>query len=139
MTPEQVTLVKESFAKVEPIAEDAAAMFYDILFQMDPDLKDLFKGDMKEQGRKLMASLKMVVASLDRLGEVKDAVEKLGVRHLDYGVEFKDYDTVGAALLVTLQQGLGDAFTEDVKDAWMEAYLTLSEVMMEAAQNAQKN
>jgi hemoglobin-like flavoprotein len=133
MTPENQTLVRDSFAKVVPIAPQAAAMFYDRLFVLDPSLKPLFKGDMTEQGRRLMAMIGTAVANLDRLETIVPAVQDLGRRHATYGVQPAHYDTVAVALLWTLGQGLGEAFTPPVKAAWTEAYRILSTVMKEAA------
>src|SRR3978361_1919263 len=114
MTPENQTLVRESFAKVVPIAPQAAALFYDRLFSLDPSLRPLFKGDMNEQGRKLMAMIGTAVANLGQLDRIVPAVQGLGRKHVTYGVRPDHYDTVGAALLWTLGQGLGDAFTPPV-------------------------
>jgi hemoglobin-like flavoprotein len=133
MTPEDQTLVRDSFAKVVPIAPQAAAMFYDRLFVLDPSLKPLFKGDIAEQGRKLMAMIGVAVASLDKLDTIVPAVQDLGRRHKTYGVPPASYDTVAAALLWTLGQGLGDAFTPDVEAAWTQAYTILATVMKDAA------
>lgn len=133
MTPEQAVLVKTSWAKVVPISEQAAELFYGKLFELDPALKDLFKGDMKEQGRKLMAMINTAVNALDKLESVVPAVQDLGKRHVAYGVKDKDYDTVGAALLWTLGEGLGDDFTDEVKDAWAAVYGVLAGTMKEAA------
>lgn len=133
MTPEQVALVKESFAKVVPIAEQAAELFYGKLFELNPDYKALFKGDMKEQGQKLMTMIGTAVNSLDRLEEIVPAVKDLGRRHVDYGVKDEDYAVVGEALIWTLGQGLGDAFTDDVKAAWLEVYTVLADTMIAAA------
>lgn len=133
MTPEQVTLIQESFAKVAPIADTAAEIFYAKLFELDPALQPLFKGDMKEQGAKLMATLSVVVNGLTDLDSIVPAVQDLGRRHVGYGVEDSHYDTVGAALIFTLGQGLGDAFTDDVKNAWLEAYGILAATMKDAA------
>lgn len=133
MSPQQIALVKESFAKVEPIREQAAALFYQRLFELDPELKQLFKGDMQEQGRKLMMMIGTAVNGLDKLDEIVPAVQDLGRRHVGYGVKSADYDTVGSALLWTLEQGLGDAFTEETKGAWIEVYGTLSTTMQDAA------
>lgn len=133
MTPHQISLVKDSFAKVAPISEAAATIFYGRLFALDPSLRPLFKGDMKEQGRKLMAMIGTAVASLDRLETILPAVEALGARHAGYGVSEKDYGTVAEALLGTLEEGLGDAFTPDTKAAWTECYLVLAGVMKKAA------
>ena len=133
MTPEQIDLVQNSFKLVAPIAEDAAALFYDRLFTLDPALRPLFKNDMKEQGRKLMQALSIVVKGLKRLDTILPAVQDLGRRHVHYGVRDEHYDTVGAALLWTLTQGLGDAFTPEVEDAWATAYGLLAGAMKEAA------
>ena len=133
MTPENQNLVRDSFAKVGPIAPQAAAMFYDRLFILDPSLKPLFKGDMTEQGRKLMAMIGTAVAHLDKLETIVPAVQDLGRRHATYGVKPAHYETVGAALIWTLGQGLGDDFTPLVKAAWTEVYTVLSTVMKDAA------
>ena len=137
MSPEEIKLVQSTFQKVAPIAEDAAAMFYARLFPLNPKLKTLFKGDMVGQGKKLMAMLATAVNGLDHLDEIVPAVRNLGVRHVDYGVSAQDYDTVGEALLWTLGQGLGDAFTPEVKAAWTEAYVLLATTMKDAAQAAE--
>src|SRR4051795_5066718 len=133
MTPENQSLVRDSFVKIVPIAPQAAALFYDRLFQLDPSLKPLFTGDMNEQGRKLMAMISMAVANLDKLHTIVPAVRDLGRRHVGYGVESAQYDTVAAALLWTLGQGLGAAFTPPVEAAWTEAYTILATVMKDAA------
>jgi hemoglobin-like flavoprotein len=133
MTPEQKTLVQESFKKVVPISETAAELFYGRLFELDPGLKKLFKGDMKEQGRLLMTMIGTAVGGLDDLGAIVPAVQALGVRHKKYGVTDKDYDTVAAALLWTLEKGLGAGFTPAVKDAWVAVYGVLGGTMKQAA------
>jgi len=133
MNPRQIALVRSSWRQVLPIAEQAAEIFYARLFELDPTLKPLFRGDMTEQGRKLMAMLGAVVAQLDRLGELVPAVQQLGRRHAGYGVEDRHYDTVGEALLGTLRAGLGDALSREAEEAWATAYTTLARVMMRAA------
>ena len=133
MTPQQVVLVQTSWQKVVPIKDKAAELFYGKLFELDPALKPMFRGDMAEQGRKLTAMLNTVVVKLDNLGEIVPAVQDLGKRHVAYGVDDAHYDTVGAALLWTLGAGLGDAFTPEVKEAWTKAYVTLAGAMKEAA------
>lgn len=133
MTPENQTLVRESFAKVAPIAPQAAALFYGRLFELDPSLRPLFKGDMTDQGRKLMTMIGTAVANLNRLETIVPAVQDLGRRHAGYGVQQAHYDTVAAALLWTLGQGLGEGFTPAVEAAWTEAYGVLAGVMQEAA------
>lgn len=136
MTPEQKTLVQSSFTKVAPIADTAAALFYGKLFELDPDLKPLFKGDMTEQGKKLMQMIGTAVNGLDRLDQIVPVVQELGKRHVDYGVKNKDYDSVGTALIWTLEQGLGEAFTPDVKESWVTVYTILADTMKDAATEA---
>ena len=136
MTPEQAVIVKTSWEKVLPISETAAELFYGKLFELDPSVKALFKGDMKEQGSKLMKMINTAINGLDKLEEIVPAVQQLGVRHVAYGVKDAHYDTVGAALLWTLETGLGDDFTEEVKDAWATVYGVLADTMKAAAADA---
>lgn len=133
MTPEQISLIQGSFSKVAPIAETAADLFYGKLFELNPELKPLFKGSIKQQGAKLMATLNVVVNGLTDLESLVPAVQELGRRHNGYGVEEQDYDTVGEALIWTLGQGLGGAFTNEVEEAWTTAYGILAETMKDAA------
>ncbi|MFO1186691.1 MAG: globin family protein [Alphaproteobacteria bacterium] len=136
MTPLQVAEVQRTFSLVVPIKDKAAEIFYGRLFDLDPSLAKLFKGDMKEQGKKLMSTLATVVAGLSSPKSILPAVEALGRKHVGYGVEDRHYDTVGAALLWTLGQGLGKAFTAEVKEAWTAAYTLLAGVMKEGAKKA---
>jgi len=133
MTPEKITLVKTSWAKVKPITETAAELFYGKLFEIDPSLKSMFPADMKEQGKKLMAMINTAVNALDKLETIVPAVQDLGRRHVDYGVKDEHYDTVASALIWTLGEGLGDDFTDEVKEAWVETYTILATTMMDAA------
>lgn len=133
MSPETVSLVQGTFAKVAPIAPTAAALFYGKLFELDPTLKPMFKGDITEQGAKLMKMIGMAVNSLNNLDALVPVVQDLGTRHVDYGVKDKHYDTVGEALIWTLGEGLGEDFTDAVKAAWIETYTVLATVMKEAA------
>ncbi|HVU44014.1 MAG TPA: globin family protein [Xanthobacteraceae bacterium] len=133
MTPDQVKAIQESFAKVTPISEQAAALFYGRLFEVDPALKPLFHGDMKDQGRKLMATLAVVVNNLNNLGAVLPAASALAKRHVTYGVKPAHYTPVGEALLWTLQQGLGASWTPELAAAWAAAYGVLSEYMIAEA------
>ncbi|MGC6582030.1 MAG: globin domain-containing protein [Akkermansiaceae bacterium] len=134
LTLEQKILVQESWEKVKPISETAAELFYGKLFELDPDLKPMFaNSDMKEQGKKLMVMIGAAVKGLDSLGELVPAVQKLGERHVGYGVKKSHYDTVGAALLDTLEKGLADDFTSETKEAWTITYTTLASVMIEAS------
>jgi len=136
MTPEQIELVKQSWAQVVPISDKAAELFYGKLFELDPSVRSLFSGDMEEQGRKLMKMIGTAVNALDRLDDVVPAVQELGVRHIAYGVKDEHYGTVGAALLWTLETGLGEAFTEPTKQAWATVYGILAETMKSAAAKA---
>jgi hemoglobin-like flavoprotein len=133
MKPDNIALVKDSWQQVLPIQDTAASLFYGRLFELDPALRALFRGDMAEQGRKLMTMITMVVTSLDNLAPLLGAVEDLGRRHVGYGVTDAHYDTVGSALLWTLGKGLGEQFTPPVEAAWIEAYTTLASVMKQAA------
>lgn len=136
MNPKQIELVQSSFAQVAPIADVAASLFYQRLFELDPSLRPMFRGDMTEQGKKLMTMIGSVVGNLRHLDRLVPGVRALGARHADYGVRDEHYDTVGAALLWTLGQGLGEAFTDDVHDAWAAAYTLLAETMKDAAAEA---
>jgi hemoglobin-like flavoprotein len=134
MTPEQVRLVKDSFRHVAPIRDQAAAMFYDNLFKIDPSVKQLFSSaDLEKQGGKLMTALAFVVQGLDRADTILPTVRELARRHVRYGVTPKHYAVVGEALIVTLASGLGTAFTVEVCEAWRAAYALLARVMIEAA------
>lgn len=133
MTPHQVELVQTTWAKVVPISDQAAALFYGRLFELDPSLRPMFKTDIKEQGKKLMTMITVAVRGLTDLGKLVPAVEDMGRRHVSYGVEDKHYDTVGTALIWTLEKGLGDAFTSEVKEAWVTTYTILATTMKNAA------
>jgi hemoglobin-like flavoprotein len=132
MNPAQQDLVQTSFAQVAPIAEQAASIFYDDLFARDPSLRALFPDDMTEQRRKLMAMLATAVANLKTWDRIVAAVKDLGRRHVAYGVKPAHYDIVGAALIATLQKGLGDAFTPETKEAWIACYQAVSAEMLAA-------
>jgi hemoglobin-like flavoprotein len=133
MTPDQVKLVQDSFAKVAPISEQAAALFYDRLFEIAPQVKAMFPDDMTEQRRKLIAMLAAVVSGLGNLESILPAASALATRHVSYGAKAEHYPVVGAALLWTLEQGLGDGWTPEVADAWSTAYGTLSGYMISQA------
>jgi hemoglobin-like flavoprotein len=130
MTPHQITAIQESFRKVAPISEQAAALFYGRLFEIAPSVKPLFRGDMKEQGRKLMATLAVVVNGLGNLEAILPAASALAKRHVDYGVKPAHYAPVGEALLWTLERGLGAQWTAELAAAWGAAYGVLSEFMI---------
>ena len=133
MNPLQAQLVQTSFAKVQPIAVVAAELFYGRLFELDPNLKPLFRGDMTEQGHKLMTMLGVAVANLTKPEVVMPALAKLGQSHAGYGVTEAHYETVGSALLWTLEKGLGEDFTSEVKEAWIAVYTVVADTMKAAA------
>ena len=137
MTPEQVRLVQGSFAKVAPISEHAATLFYDRLFEIAPAVRAMFPGDLTEQRKKLMATIAFVVNGLGRLEEVLPAASELAKRHVAYGAKAEHYPVVGAALLWTLERGLGEGWTPPVADAWRAAYSTLSGYMIAEAYTAE--
>ena len=133
VTLTQIELVQGTFAVIAPIADDAAALFYRRLFEIDPSLRAMFKADMADQRRKLMQMLTAAVKGLPRLDRLVPVVEDLGRRHAAYGVTDDHYDTVGAALLWTLEKGLGDAFTAEAREAWTTVYGLLASTMKNAA------
>jgi nitric oxide dioxygenase len=134
MTPTEIALVQTSFAQVAPIAATAADLFYGRLFETAPHLRRMFPEDLTEQKRKLMAMLGTAVAGLSHLDTMLRTVRALGRRHAGYGVTEEHYELVGSALLWTLEQGLGPAFTLDMSDAWATAYAVLSTTMIEAGE-----
>jgi nitric oxide dioxygenase len=133
MTHTQIALVQSTFATLAPQADAVATLFYSRLFDLDPGLKRMFSSDMTGQGRKLTTMLALAVNSLNRLDELVPVVRSLGVRHAGYGVTDAHYDTVGSALLWTLEQGLGAGFTPDVREAWTSVYGVLATTMKSAA------
>jgi hemoglobin-like flavoprotein len=138
MTPAQIDLVRTTWEQVIPIADTAAELFYGRVFEMEPAARRLFGTDMADQRRKLMQTLAAAVAALDKLETLRPALEGLGRRHVEYGVQDHHYDLVGAALLWTLEQGLGDGFTGPVRDAWIEAYAALATIMRGAAMSGER-
>jgi hemoglobin-like flavoprotein len=140
LTDAEKLLITESFAKVAPISEKAAELFYNRLWETDPSTKELFtKTDMKEQGRKLMQTLATAVGALYSLETIVPVVEQLGKRHIAYGVKKEQYDSVGAALLWTLEQGLGADFTPEVKEAWTKVYGVLAGIATSAYKDENSN
>jgi hemoglobin-like flavoprotein len=133
LTARQKSLVQTSWSQVEPIAETAATLFYAKLFELDPALKPLFTSDPKEQGKKLMTMIAFSVRGLDNLSALVPAIQNMGKRHIGYGVQDAHYTTVGTALIWTLGQGLGPAFTDEVKEAWTAVYTILADTMKAGA------
>jgi len=137
MTPDQTKLVQDSFAKVAPISEQAAILFYDRLFEIAPQVKPMFPADLTEQRKKLMATLAIVVGGLTNLQSILPAASALATRHVGYGAKAEHYPVVGAALLWTLEQGLGEGWTPELAEAWTAAYGTLSGYMIAEAYGQQ--
>ena len=135
MTPQQIRLVRASWSAVERIGPPAAALFYARLFELDPSLRALFKGDLGTQGDRLLAMIKAAVDGLERLDRLLPVVHALGQRHGGYGVRGAHYATVGTALLWTLERGLGAAFSADVREAWTTVYGTLAAAMQDGARS----
>lgn len=136
MTPEQITLVKTTWSQVVPIKEKAAELFYGKLFELDPTVRPMFTNDIVEQGKKLMMSINTVVNALDKIETMVPVIQDMGRRHAGYGVKPQHYDTVGTALLWTLEMGLGPSFTPEVRSSWTRAYTLLASVMKDAAATA---
>jgi len=136
VTPEQIRLVQDSWKRIQPEARSFAGLFYSRLFALDPSLRPLFRADLQEQGRKLMATIAAAVDSLARLEDLAPDVRALGRRHAGYGVEEGHYETVGAALIWTLERVLGGGFTREMADAWSAAYGVLADVMKEGMKDA---
>jgi hemoglobin-like flavoprotein len=136
MTPETTALVKQSWSKVAPISDQAASLFYNRLFEQHPEVRPLFKGDMDEQGEKLMRMIDKAVNALDDLGPLGQVIRMMGARHSGYGVADEDYAKVGEALIWTLEQGLGDAFTAETRAAWVSVYGELAGLMKDGAATA---
>lgn len=132
MTPEQIKIVQATFNKIRPVAQETGELFYQKFFEMDPTVRPLFKGDIKRQGLMLMTAIGMAVSNLDRPETIAGNIEALGYRHWQYGVRPHDYNTFGAALMWTLEQVLGDDFTQEAREAWGETYALLSSSMKQA-------
>ena len=132
MNAEQVKLLRETFKAIEPMAQETGEMLYNKLFEIDPSLQPLFKGDIKTQAKMVITAIGLAVSGLDKPEGLQDQVKSLGTRHITYGVPPRDVNTFGAALIWALDQSLGPAFTPEVKDAWIAAYGALSVAMRRA-------
>ncbi len=133
MTPNDIALVQSSFARIAPISDETGANFYARLFDIAPELRPLFRGDMDEQGRMFMAMLTVAVNGLGAFDFIRPALGELAMRHAGYGVKAEHYGMVGAALICILEQNLGADFTDEVRSAWLSVYRSLSGAMIEAA------
>ena len=138
MTPQQIELVKKTWVMVVPIADKAAELFYGRLFELEPSYRAMFKHDMTEQGKKLMKTISIAVEALDDVEPLVPTLKQMGADHAGYGVVDRDYNVVGAALLWTLEQGLGEAFTDEVKNAWAAVYEVLADTMKAGAAEAEQ-
>ena len=138
MTPQQIELVKKTWVMVVPIADKAAELFYGRLFELEPSYRQMFKNDMTEQGKKLMKTINIAVEALDDVEPLVPTLKQMGADHAGYGVVDRDYNVVGAALLWTLEQGLGEAFTDEVRNAWATVYDVLAGTMKAGAAEAEK-
>ena len=133
MKPFHISLVQSTFDQILPLSDIAAQNFYDRLFQLDPSMRRLFHGDLQMQGKKLMDAVSIIIGNLTRPDRIVPGIRALGRRHAAYGVEDRHYQTFADALIWTLEHGLGDAFTPDVRGAWSEVYELLAATMKDAA------
>jgi hemoglobin-like flavoprotein len=138
MTPRQIEIVKQSFAKIMPFKDQAAELFYCRLFELDPSLRLMFRSDLTEQKQKLMVAIAMVVTNLEKMDSLLPTVRELGRRHKTYGVRNRHYDIVGAALLWTLEIGMGAGWTPELADAWKDAYGRVAKAMIEGADSLEE-
>ncbi len=136
MTPEKVRLVQESFAQIVPMKDEVTRLLYERLFELDPSLRALFRGDMERQRARLGVALAMVVHGLKSSAAIVPVLEELGRRHVGYGVRAEHYATVGEAILWALGQVLGERFTSEVREAWSEAYELIASTMIRAQQSS---
>ena len=136
MTPRQIEIVKLSFAKIMPFKDQAAELFYCRLFELDPSLRLMFRPDLTEQKQKLMVALALVVTNLEKMDSLLPSIRVLGQRHKGYGVRNRHYDVVGQALLWTLEIGMGASWTNELAEAWKNAYGRVANAMIEGADSA---
>ena len=135
MTPHQINLIKSSWAKVsmiDPVV--VGSLFYGKIFEIAPAAREMFKGSMAEQSKKVLSMLNYVISKLDRLEDIMGEVVKLARRHTTYGVREEHYAVVGNALVWTLEKGLGDEWNEELQEAWADCYSTLATAMINAAE-----
>jgi hemoglobin-like flavoprotein len=137
ITDAQIELVQSSFEHVLPIADTAGLLFYERIFTLAPAARSLFGDDISLQAKRTMAAVKTVVDGLDNLDSVASFLIRLGARHVRYGVQPEHFDVVGAALMWTLEQGLGDRFTPEVRDAWTAAWIIIVDAMLAGMRQAE--
>lgn len=137
MKEEQIKVLRKSWSQVTPLGDAAAELFYDRLFKIDPGAQSLFGGtNFSQQYRNLLQAINYVVQNVDKVDVLMPVLSGLGQRHATYGVRDEHYDSVGEALIWTLEQGLGDQWSAEVRDVWCDAYNTVSTVMKHAANDA---
>jgi hemoglobin-like flavoprotein len=130
LTKEQKQIVQQTFTQVAVDSDSVAALFYDRLFTLDPTLRRMFPEDMSDQRAKLIQTLWVAIRSLHNPEVLAPTVRALGERHVSYGVKAEHYATVGSALLWTLERGLKDDFTPEVRAAWTAVYYFLANTAM---------
>lgn len=133
MTPQQIAAVRESWTRLLPIQDTAAELFYQRLFRVYPEVEPLFKGDMQEQGEKLMKLLGKAVDFLDDTDALIEPLKQAGRAHRSYGVKQEDYEKVADCLFWTLEEGLGKAFDSFTRESWAETYAAVSGIMIQGA------
>ena len=131
-TKEEIELVRSTWQPVSADPAAAATLFYGRLFEVAPEVKPLFTGDMKEQGLKLIQMVGIAVHNMERIEEIVPALQELGERHVGYGAEDAHYPVVGDVLIETLASALGDQFTDEARAAWTKTYGALAAVMTAA-------
>jgi len=136
MTPRDVELIRSSFAELHRRKTETALLFYERLFTVAPATRQLFKGDIRAQGNKLMETLMVALATLNDPAGLTILLERLGSRHRDYGVRPGHYEDVRGALLWTLEQTLGPAFTAEIRAAWVTLYDRMAGIMLGAGAGA---
>jgi hemoglobin-like flavoprotein len=137
ITTTQVKLIQTSFQQVLPIADTAGMLLYQRIFTLAPETRALFDDDIAPQAKRLMAAVKVVVDGLENLERVAPMLVKLGARHVRYGVRAEHFEVAGGALLWTLEQGLGEAFTPEVRDAWAAAWDVIADAMLSGMRQAE--
>ena len=135
MTDEQIQLVKKSWKKFRGVNPAVVGdLFYSKLFIDNPSLRKMFPSDMEKQYEKLIDMLNAIVIRLDKLQEMSVEIQAMAQRHVGYGVKPAHYKLVGNALLWTLEKGLGDDWTQDVKAAWTACYTILADTMIKSVE-----
>jgi nitric oxide dioxygenase len=137
ITTAQIELVQSSFERVLPVADAAGELLYGRIFTLAPEARMLFDDDIRPQARRTMAAVKVAVDGLGRLDDVAPFLVKLGARHVRYGVRPEHFTVVGESLLWTLEQGLGEAFTPSVRDAWVAAWNVIADAMLTGMRQAE--